>query len=120
MIELEQLEEMFESISTGAKWDMCMPMLWGYFFTDRAKGKLETLIPILEQMGCRFVDLFVPQLDDGEQPYYFLHVEREEVHTASSLCAQNAHFYALADQHAIDSYDGMDVGPILRPEGLVQ
>ena len=92
MIELEQLEEMFESIAEGAKWDMGKPMLWGYFFTDRSKGKLEALIPTLEQIGCRFVDLFVPELDGGVEPYYFLHIEREEVHTPSSLYAQNAHF----------------------------
>ena len=112
MIELEQLEEMFASIAAGAKWDMTQPMLWGYFFTDQSKEKLEGLIPALERGGCRFVDLFIPELDEKQEPYFFLHVEKEEVHSASSLFERNAQYYALAELHGLSSYDGMDVGPI--------
>ena len=31
-----------------------------------------------------------------------------------SLHAYNQHFYALSDLHRLDSYDGMDVGPIVE------
>lgn len=103
---------MFASIAQGAKWDMSRPMLWGYFFTDRSREKLESALPALERSGCRYVDLFLPELDDGQEPYYFLHVEREEIHTPASLHERNAQFYALADLHGLDSYDGMDVGPL--------
>lgn len=113
MIELEQLEEMFANIANGAKWDMSKPMLWGYFFTDPSEEKLASVVPALERDGCRFVDLYVPDLDEGEETYYFLHVEKEEIHTPSSLFERNGQFYALAELYGLGSYDGMDVGPIL-------
>lgn len=112
MIELAQLEEMFANIANRAKWDMAQPMLWGYFFTDESKEKLESVIPALEVHGCRYVNLLAPELDEGEEPYYFLHVEKEEVHSPKSLFEKNAQFYALADLHGLGSYDGMDVGPL--------
>jgi hypothetical protein len=112
MIELAQLEEMFASIAQGAKWDMSQPMLWGYFFTDRSREKLESVVLALERDGYRYVDLFAPDLDEGQKPYYFLHVEKEEIHTPASLHERNVQFYALADLHGLDSYDGMDVGPL--------
>lgn len=115
MITLEQLQEMFEGIAQGPGWDMGAPMLWGYFFTDESHEKLAGLVPGLEQQGYRFVDLFEPELDEGEEPYWFLHVEKEEVHSPQSLHARNAAFYALADEHDLLSYDGMDVGPIEAP-----
>ncbi|TAG46843.1 MAG: ribonuclease E inhibitor RraB [Betaproteobacteria bacterium] len=76
------------------------------------RDKLESIIPTLERDGCRYVGLFIPELDEGQQPYYFLHVEKEEIHSPTSLFERNSQFYALADLHALDSYDGMDVGPI--------
>ncbi|RZA33711.1 MAG: ribonuclease E inhibitor RraB [Lysobacteraceae bacterium] len=112
MISLDQLEAMFENIRQGAGWDMSQPMLWGYFFTDKSREKLESLMPLLEREGYRFVDLFVPELDEGEEPYFFLHVEKAEVHSPHSLHQRNAALYALAERYAVDSYDGMDVGPL--------
>ncbi len=85
MIEIEQLEEMFANIAADARWDMSKPMLWGYFFTDRSREKLEALVPVLEKSGCRFVDIFMPELDEGDEPYFFLHVEKEEAHSPTSL-----------------------------------
>ena len=63
------------------------------------------------------VDLtdYEPELDEGEEPYWFLHVEKEEAHSPGSLHARNAEFYALAEEHDLLSYDGMDVGPIEAP-----
>jgi hypothetical protein len=112
MITLEQLHEMFEGIAQGPAWDMTQPMLWGYFFTDESHEKLAALVPGLEQQGYRFVDLYEPELEEGEEPYWFLHVEKEEAHSPESLHARNAEFYALADEHDLLSYDGMDVGPL--------
>ena len=114
MIELSQLEEMFGNIAAKSDWNMSGPMLWGYFFTDRSRTKLEALVPVLQQSGCRFVDLFEPELEEGEEPYFFLHVEKEETHSPSSLQERNAAFYALAHRYGIDSYDGMDVGPVAK------
>jgi hypothetical protein len=41
-----------------------------------------------------------------------LHVERVEAHTPQTLFARNAEFYLLADEFEVESYDGMDVGPV--------
>ena len=112
MISLDQLEGMFANIADGAGWDMSRPMLWGYFFTDQSSEKLASVAERLAQDGYRYVDLFVPEIDEGVEPYFFLHVEKEEVHTPASLHQRNAQLYALADQYGLDSYDGMDVGPL--------
>lgn len=112
MIELAQLEDMFAGIASGPKWDMSKPMLWGYFFTDESVEKLESIVPDLERHGCRFVDIFTPELEAGEPPYFFLHVECEEVHTPATLFQRNQAFYALAEQHGLLGYDGMDVSPL--------
>lgn len=112
MIELETLEAMFSDIAAGSKWDMSKPMLWGYFFTDASAEKLGVVTEVLKQAGYRFVDIFEPELDEGEEPYFFLHIEMEEVHSPQSLHERNAHLYALADRYELRSYDGMDVGPI--------
>lgn len=113
MIELAQLEEMFAGIAAGPKWDMSKPMLWGYFFTDASRKKLESAVPELAQHGCRFVNIFEPELDAGQAPYFFLHVECEEAHSPASLFERNEGFYALAERLGLSSYDGMDVGPIV-------
>jgi hypothetical protein len=112
MIEFAQLEEMFSNIAANTPWDMSGPMLWGYFFTDRSRERLEAFVPELEALGYRFVELFVPDLEEGQEEYFFLHVEKGEVHSAASLHARNLELYALARRHELDSYDGMDVGPI--------
>ena len=114
MIDLAQLEEMFVGIAAGPKWDMSMPMLWGYFFTDESRKKLESAVPELAHRGCRFVDILEPELDAGQTPYFFLHVDCEEAHSPASLLERNEEFYALAERLGLRSYDGMDVGPIAR------
>ena len=115
MIQLEQLETMFADIAAGAKWDMSRPMLWGYFFTDQSRTKLEAAAGALVRQGYRFVDVFVPDLGQGEEEYFFLHVEREEVHSPESLHERNMQLYAFAELHELATYDGMDVGPIREP-----
>jgi hypothetical protein len=112
MITIDTLQDMFDNIRANTEWNIDGPMLWGYFFTDRSEQKLNSLVPVLAAQGYRFVDLFVPELDEGQEEYYFLHVEKEEAHTVASLLERNQHFYALADLNELDSYDGMDVGPI--------
>jgi hypothetical protein len=107
---------MFENIRANTSWNMDGPMLWGYFFTDRSAEKLKDVVPKLEAQGYRFVDIFVPDLDEGEDEYFFLHVEKEEVHSVDSLHERNQHLYAFAEFNGLDSYDGMDVGPISESE----
>jgi hypothetical protein len=87
-------------------------LLWGYFFTDRDAAKLKVVVPELERAGYRYVDVHQAENDSGVKPYYILHVEKVETHTADSLFARNKELYALAERHRLDSYDGMDVGRV--------
>ena len=47
MITREQLVEMFAQTARDTDWDPAKPMLWGYFFTDSDKTKLERVTPHL-------------------------------------------------------------------------
>ena len=102
----------FDEATEGADWDMTQPKLWGYFFYDPSAEKLGNATYGLEEMGFRFVRVFLPETEEGAEALYVLHVEREEVHTPESLHALNGTLEAYAAQHGLAGYDGMDVGPI--------
>ena len=44
---------------------------------------------------------------------YGLHMERVEKHTVDSLDRRNGELDAFAVKHGLQSYDGMDVGPVM-------
>lgn len=114
-ITIDQLEAMFENISETTDWNLSENMLWGFFFTHHEPKALELIRSELTAKGYRFVDLY--QANDEDQdgpPLWWLHVEREEIHTPQSLDERNDTFYLLAARHHVDSYDGMDIGPILN------
>lgn len=113
MITRDQLQDLFDNTRAKAKWSIDGVCLWGYFFTDHDRSKLLAAAPALEQMGYRFVGLLVPPpAEDGASEVIFLHVEREEQHTVDSLHARNQELYRFAEEHGIEAYDGMDVGPV--------
>ena len=116
MITREQLQDHFEHTRAVAKWSIDDVCLWGYFFTDHDRTKLLAAAPALEQMGYRVVGFLEPTPDDDDQELLFLHVEREERHTVDSLHARNQDLYRFAEQFGIETYDGMDVGPL--PTGI--
>lgn len=112
-ITIEQLEAMFENISETTDWNLGGKMLWGYFFTHHEPKALVLIRGELVAEGYRFVDL--SQSDDDDQdgpPLWWLHVEREEIHTPQSLDLRNDTLYLLASRYGVDSYDGMDTGPL--------
>lgn len=112
-ITLENLEAMFQDVAENTDWNMKDPMLWGYFFTHHEPGLLETAKSELENKGYRFVGLFITEKEDENEPdLWWLHVEKEEVHTPMTLDRRNKEFYSLASKLGLQSYDGMDVGPI--------
>jgi hypothetical protein len=113
MIELAQIQEMFARIAAGPGWDLSKPMRWGYFFIDRRKERLEQVVPLLEQRGYRFVALYQPEQEHEDDPGYYLHVERDEVHSPESLHVRNIQLEDLAEELDLDAYDGMDVGLIV-------
>lgn len=106
MIQLEQLQAMFQDMRAKAPWNVDGPLLWGYFFTDRNPEKLKPVCSFLEQQGYRLVGIY----EARNKLTFVLHVEKIEHHTPESLDARNREFYRLAHQYKLDSYDGMDVG----------
>ena len=115
MIDKAQLEGMFKNISENTNWDLKKPLLWGYFFTDKSKEKLRAVSSLLEKEGYRFVDIYQAKDEhDKVLDYWWLHVEKIEVHTADSLNERNMHFYKFAEQQGLETYDGMDVGPVTQ------
>ena len=110
-IQLAQVEAMFANMRAKAPWNVDGPLLWGYFFFDPSREKLEQAASELQPAGYRVVGLSQVQ---GQQRFR-LHVERVEVHTPATLDARNQEFYALAERLGLASYDGMDVGPVSGP-----
>jgi hypothetical protein len=108
MMTRSDVDNLFAEMKENAPFDVEGDLLWGYFFTDADKAKLRPLAEELAALGYREVVLY--RTDDRRM--YFLHVERVERHTPESLDALNRRFEALAERHGIDSYDGMDVGPV--------
>jgi hypothetical protein len=111
VITLEQLNQMFADMRAELnykKWNVDGDLLWGYFFTDREAKKLHPVADHLTKAGYRLVNIY--PTDDKTK--FFLHVERIEHHTPESLDRRNQEFYKLADHYHIESYDGMDVGPL--------
>ena len=86
VITKESLAEMFDNISNNTKWDISKPMLWGYFFTDDSREDLQRAAPLLEAQGYRLVDIYLGDKDSPQEPdLWWLHVEKIEVHTVTSL-----------------------------------
>jgi Regulator of ribonuclease activity B len=104
----DQLTAMFKNMAEKSKWDLTKPMLWGYFFTNETRDALDKNKDRLVKDGYRFVDIY----NNGEK--WWLHVEKEEVHTVNSLFLRNKDLYKFASDHSISTYDGMDVGPIAK------
>jgi len=102
---------MFANMRAKAPWNLDGPLLWGYFFFDPSREKLEQAASELQSAGYHVVG--IAQIE-GQQRFR-LHVERVEVHTPATLDARNQQLYALADRLGLSSYDGMDVGPVQAP-----
>jgi hypothetical protein len=117
MISPDQLQEMFDAIRTNPKvgWNVDGVCLWGYFFTDRDETRLAAAASSLSRFGYRVVGLLHPTPEDDDQGIIVLHVEKEEQHDVGSLHKRNTELYHLATQLGLESYDGMDVGPVEAP-----
>jgi hypothetical protein len=111
VISLDQLKQMFADMRANSgykKWNVDGPLLWGYFFTDPDSKKLELVAEYLSSNGYRFVAIY----PTDDKSTFFLHVEKAEHHTPESLNQRNLEFYKLASHFKLESYDGMDVGPV--------
>lgn len=113
MITKDSLVEMFENISNNTEWDLSSPLLWGYFFTDSERENLQKSVPGLEAKGYKFVEIFLSEKENPDEPdLWWLHVEKIEIHTPDSLFKRNTELYQFAAENHLESYDGMDVGPV--------
>lgn len=110
-ISRESLDAMFKNMSENTSWDINGVMLWGYFFTHDEPETLERLRDHLVSECYRFVDIHLSE-EKGTPPIWWLHVEKEEVHSPATLDDRNDQFYLLASRLGV-SYDGMDVGPVV-------
>jgi Regulator of ribonuclease activity B len=104
----DQLKQMFDNINASTDWDLNKPMLWGYFFIDEDAIKLEKAAEELRVNDYRIVDI----REREDTTIWRLHVEKEEIHSVDSLYERNQEFYLFAEKKNLQSYDGMDVGPI--------
>jgi len=108
IITLDELKDMFAQIHENTDWNLEGDLLWSYYFTDTDPDKLKPLAAQLEKQGYHVVNIY--PTDDGQT--YFLHVEKIEHHTPESLNQRNHDFYKMAIEYDVESYDGMDVGPV--------
>lgn len=81
------------------------PLLYGYFFFDKDKTKLEPLSAHLIKQDYSLV-----RLGKNDNGVFVLHVEKVEVHTRESLIQRGRELRALASRFLVESYDGWDVG----------
>ena len=112
MISRELVQNMFDEMRAKAKWNIDGVCLWGYFFIDQDRLRLLEAASALEAMGYRVVGILEPASEDDDQSTLTLHVERVEQHTVDSLDTRNRELDLFAEEFELESYDGMDVGPV--------
>jgi hypothetical protein len=112
-ISREAVTAMFKAARTNprTKWSIDGKCLWGYFFVDPDPQRLERALQQLQRDGYRYVGIRGPS-QGRTGPQFTLHVEKVERHSVDTLLATNNRLYALARKHGLQSYDGMDVGPL--------
>lgn len=111
MITKEQMVELFDDMKQNAPWDLAKPLLWGYFFADADKAKLEQAAKLLKAKGYQVVGIYDSKQESETPALWWLHIEKVEKHTVDTLDARNQEFYKFAEEQQLESYDGMDVGP---------
>jgi hypothetical protein len=111
MITKEEMVALFDDMKQNAPWDLSKPLLWGYFFADADKAKLETAQALLKAKGYQVVGIYDSKPEGDSPALWWLHIEKVEKHTVDTLHARNQEFYKFAEEQQLESYDGMDVGP---------
>ncbi|WP_108868797.1 ribonuclease E inhibitor RraB [Aquimarina aquimarini] len=121
MIIRETIEDFFENVNNGDEFDTSSKLLWGFFFLDSDKKKLEKAAEKLVKEGYRYVNIFEAEKenDDDVQEYY-LHIEKVEHHSVDTIDARNKELYLFVEQNNIDCYDGFDVGNIISSENITR
>jgi tetratricopeptide (TPR) repeat protein len=85
--------------------DTKKPLLYGYFFYDRDKLKLEKLKDELIKDNYKLV-----RLELTEKQEFILHVEKIEIHSRASILERENQLDKLSKAFKVATYDGWDVG----------
>ena len=85
--------------------DTKKPILFGYFFYDKDKSKLESLKTELIKDNYRLAGL-----EMVEKKLFVLHVEKVEIHTRASLFDRENQLRKISRKFQIEAYNGWDVG----------
>lgn len=102
--DMESINSIFDRMEAQGV-DIQQPLLYGYFFFDNDKAKLEQLKAELVKQGYKIVGI-----DKKENGEFMLHVEKVEIHTRQSLNEKEKTLRVLAKRYKVTSYDGFDVG----------
>lgn len=109
MISKPELIEMFSDIAEQTSWDMKGEMLWGFFFVDADRSKLEALSVQLEEMGYDVLEIEEEDDDDGTLS---LQVVKIEIHTPDTLFERTQELSECAQKLGIGPCTGVDVGSL--------
>ena len=109
---VKELEEMFERMRNGTNLDAKRDLRWIYFFMDSDEKKLDRVAKHLASHGYRFV-----AVEPMAKNRKVLSLEKNEMHTPTSLHTTNAELRTVAKYFQIHSYNGIDVNPPDRSEG---
>lgn len=85
--------------------DTKKPLLYGFFFYDKDKSKLEKFKEELLKDNYKLV-----RLENTEKQEFILHVEKVEIHSRTSLLERENHLEKLSKTFQVAKYDGWDVG----------
>lgn len=85
--------------------DTKKPLLYGFFFYDKDKLKLEKLKDELVKNDYKVV-----RLEITEKQLFILHVEKVEIHSRTSLFDRENQLDKLSKKFQVATYDGWDVG----------
>ncbi|HMT07134.1 MAG TPA: ribonuclease E inhibitor RraB [Pyrinomonadaceae bacterium] len=101
--------------------DINKPHLYGYYFYDKDKSKLERLAAELVKQDYTLV-----RLEKNDNDEITLQLEKVEVHSADSHIQREQELRKLASRFSVADYDGWDVGssdpakPLITDESFRQ
>jgi tetratricopeptide (TPR) repeat protein len=102
--DIELINSIFDKVEVQGV-DTKQNLLYGYFFLDKDKTKLEKLRSRLTTQSYQFVA--TEKKDNGE---FMLQVEKIEQHSRQSLCEREQDLRELAIKYNVTSFDGFDIG----------
>lgn len=118
-IGLDQISHLFVRLEAQGV-DLSKPHLYGYFFFDKNRDRLERLSDEIVNNGYRVVSL--EQTSEGN---FRLHIEKIEIHSPDSLYQRGLTLTEIASKYSVEVYDGFDVGnsdpskPLVSDESFV-